>query len=37
MLYLDAKEVARENSQPKYSYELTIANIPDEVAFIDLG
>lgn len=37
MLYLDAKEVARENSQPKYSYSLTVANIPDKVSFIELG
>ena len=37
MLYLDAKEVARENSQPKYSYELSIANVPDKTSFVDLG
>ena len=37
MLYLDAKEVARENSQPRYSYELEITNVPDQVKFIDLG
>lgn len=37
MLYLDAKEVARENSQPKYSYELSVANVPDKTTFIDLG
>lgn len=37
MLYLDAKEVARENSQPKYSYDLNIANVPDKATFIELG
>ena len=37
MLYLDAKDVARENSQPRYSYELEITNVPDQVKFIDLG
>lgn len=37
MLYLDAKNVAKENSQPRYSYELEITNIPNQVKFIDLG
>lgn len=37
MLYLDAKEVARDNSQPRYSYELTVSNIPEEIKFVDLG
>ena len=37
MLYLDAKEVARENSQPKYSYELSVANVPDKTSFVELG
>ena len=36
-LYLDAKQVALDNSQPKYSYDLTIANIPDEIREILLG
>lgn len=36
-LYLDAKQVALDNSQPKYSYDLTIANIPDEIHEILLG
>lgn len=37
MLYLDAKQVAKDNSQPKYSYELSKANIPDEVEEVRLG
>lgn len=37
MLYLDAKEVAKENSKPKNSYEITIANLPEENSFIELG
>lgn len=37
MLYLDAKNVARENSYPKYSYELKVANTPDNVGFYELG
>lgn len=37
MLYLDAKNIARENSYPKYSYELSVANTPDNVGFYELG
>ena len=37
MLYLDAKNVARDNSQPKYSYELKVSNIPEEIGFYELG
>ena len=37
MLYLDAKNVARDNSQPKYSYELKVANLPDDIGFYELG
>lgn len=37
MLYLDAKEVALENSRPKFTYTLGIANIPNQVKFIELG
>lgn len=37
MLYLDAKNVARENSYPKHSYELSVANTPDNVGFYELG
>ena len=29
MLYLDAKEVAYENSRPRYTYSLSVANLPD--------
>lgn len=36
-LYLDAKQVAFENSQPKYSYEVSIANNPNENQSIELG
>lgn len=36
-LYQDAKQVALDNSQPKYSYELTKANIPDEMEAVALG
>lgn len=36
-LYLDAKQVAIDNSQPKYSYDLSIANVPDEIQSIVLG
>lgn len=37
MLYLDAKTVAYDNSRPKYSYELTVANTPDKVQYLELG
>lgn len=37
MLFLDAQNVARENSQPKYSYDLKLANIPGESSFVELG
>ena len=37
MLYLDAKNVARDNSHPKYSYDLKVANIPGEIGFYELG
>ena len=37
MLYLDAKNVAKDNSQPKYSYELKVANLPDDIGFYELG
>lgn len=37
MLYLDAKEVAFENSRPRYSYSLSVANIPDENQVVELG
>ena len=30
LLYLDAKEVAKENSQPKYSYDLSVAILPTQ-------
>ena len=36
-LYLDAKQVALDNSQPKYSYDLSKANIPDEMEAVELG
>jgi hypothetical protein len=37
MLYLDAKNVARDNAYPKYSYDLKIANTPNEIGFYELG
>ena len=37
MLYLDAKNVARDNAYPKYSYELKIANTPKDIDFYELG
>lgn len=37
MLYLDAKQVAKDNSKPKYSYEVEIGNIPDDINQVELG
>lgn len=37
MLYLDAKSVSRDNAYPKYSYELKIANTPNETDIYELG
>lgn len=37
MLYLDARQVAKDNSKPKYSYEVEVGNIPDEMEHIELG
>lgn len=37
MLYLDARQVAKDNSKPKYSYEVEIGNIPDEMKHVELG
>ena len=37
MLYLDAKEVAFENSRPRYSYEVEVVNIPSETTNCELG
>lgn len=37
MLYLDARQVAKDNSKPKYSYEVEIGNVPDEMNSIELG
>ena len=37
MLYLDAVQVAKDNSKPKYSYEITKANLPEEVNSVELG
>ena len=36
-LYLDAKDVAYDNSYPRYTYDLTIANLPGVFQIIDLG
>ena len=37
MLYLDALQVAKDNSRPRYSYEVELANLPDELNSIELG
>ena len=37
MLYLDAKQVARDNSQPRYSYELEVSNLPENIQSVELG
>lgn len=37
MLYLDAKQVAKDSSKPKYSYEITVANLPEETSSLELG
>jgi hypothetical protein len=37
MLYFDAKNVARDNAYPKYSYEVKISNIPETTNFYELG
>ena len=37
MLYRDALEVARENSRPRFSYEVSIAQIPSTVESFELG
>lgn len=36
-LYLDAKRIARDNSKPKYSYEIQKANLPHENNYVELG
>ena len=36
-LYLDAKEVAFENSRPRYSYEVEVAMLPDAIENAELG
>lgn len=37
MLYLDALQVARDNSRPRYSYEVELANLPNQLNAIELG
>lgn len=37
MLYLDAKQVAKDSSKPKYSYEIAVANLPEETTSLELG
>lgn len=36
-LYLDAKRIAKDNSKPKYSYQIVKANLPQEINFLELG
>lgn len=37
VLYLDAKQIAKDSSKPKYSYEVTISNLPEETNSLELG
>ena len=37
MLYRDALEVARENSRPRFSYDVSVAQLPDTVESYELG
>jgi len=37
MLYQDAKEVAKENSRPKFSYEVTVSQVPQNIESFELG
>ena len=37
ILFLDAQQVAKDNAYPKYSYELSIANVPDKIEALELG
>ena len=37
MLYLDALQVAKDNSRPRYSYEVELANLPNQLNAIALG
>lgn len=37
MLYLDARQVAKDNSIPRYSYSLTLSNLPHDFKHIDLS
>ena len=37
MLYRDALEVARENSRPRFSYDVSIAQLPNTVESYELG
>ena len=36
-LYLDAKQVAKDSSKPKYSYEIQVSCIPDDIQSLELG
>lgn len=37
LLYLDAKDVAKENSRPRFSYQVSLAQTPDHIMDLDLG
>lgn len=37
MLYLDAMQIAKDNSRPRYSYEVELANLPNQLNAIELG
>ena len=36
-LYLDAKQVAKDSSKPKHSYEIQVSCIPDDIKSLELG
>ena len=37
LLYMDAIDIAYDSSRPRYSYELTVANLPENVNNVRLG
>lgn len=37
LLYMDAIDIAYDSSRPRYSYELTVANLPESVNNVRLG
>lgn len=37
MLYLDAQQVAKDNSKPRISYEVQMLNLPEQINIVELG